>query len=60
MVNQSAATAERTDSRSSAVTAAGLAIFVGLILVFAAGFVQSQVVHNAAHDSRHSLSFPCH
>ncbi|HEX5517658.1 MAG TPA: CbtB domain-containing protein [Pseudolabrys sp.] len=24
------------------------------------GFANSQLLHNAAHDTRHSLSFPCH
>ena len=37
-----------------------LAILLGLLIVAAAGFSPLQVVHNAAHDTRHSNAFPCH
>ncbi len=37
-----------------------IAALFGLGLVFVAGFAQTQVVHNAAHDTRHSAGFPCH
>jgi cobalt transporter subunit CbtB len=37
-----------------------LAAFVGLFVVGFAGFSHISVVHNAAHDVRHSLAFPCH
>ena len=37
-----------------------LAAALGLAIVFAAGFSPSETVHNAAHDTRHSFSFPCH
>jgi cobalt transporter subunit CbtB len=41
--------------------AAGLAlIFVGLTLTWTAGLSQSPVAHNAAHDTRHAIGFPCH
>jgi cobalt transporter subunit CbtB len=33
---------------------------IGLFFVGFVGFSQMDVVHNAAHDSRHSLAFPCH
>jgi cobalt transporter subunit CbtB len=33
---------------------------IGAMLVFAAGFAQSQTLHDAAHDMRHSTGFPCH
>ncbi len=36
------------------------AAIIGIGLLFAAGFANSQVLHNAAHDSRHAASFPCH
>ena len=29
-------------------------------LLFLTGFSHPEVIHNAAHDVRHSLSFPCH
>jgi cobalt transporter subunit CbtB len=36
------------------------ALLLGLFLVLGAGFSPISVVHNAAHDSRHSFAFPCH
>jgi len=32
----------------------------GLFMVWGVGFAQSQTMHDAAHDSRHSFTFPCH
>jgi len=41
--------------------AAGLAtLFVGAVLVFGTGFAGADIMHNAAHDTRHGLGFPCH
>lgn len=42
------------------VAPALLACSLGLVLLFAAGFVQTEALHNAAHDGRHSAGFPCH
>lgn len=39
-----------------ALLAAGL----GLALLYAAGFAEMPVLHNAAHDGRHAAAFPCH
>jgi cobalt transporter subunit CbtB len=50
----------RTTERSEARRAAGIALILGLGLVFLTGFAYPEVIHNAAHDTRHSLSFPCH
>ncbi len=36
------------------------AAVIGLALVFLAGFAETDVLHNAAHDVRHSAGFPCH
>ena len=35
-------------------------LFLGAIMIFGAGFVNTAAVHNAAHDTRHSQGFPCH
>lgn len=32
----------------------------GLILLFASGYAQASVLHDAAHDQRHAMAFPCH
>ena len=40
--------------------ACAMAFMIGAGLVFMIGFANADVLHNAAHDSRHSLAFPCH
>ncbi|MEQ8696355.1 MAG: CbtB-domain containing protein [Bauldia litoralis] len=46
--------------RASRLVAISVLFGLGVALVFVAGFAHPQALHNAAHDSRHSLSFPCH
>ncbi|MCZ4289236.1 CbtB domain-containing protein [Hoeflea alexandrii] len=47
--------------RNGARTVAGLmALVIGSILVFGVGLANSQTLHDAAHDTRHSYGFPCH
>ncbi len=36
------------------------AALLGLILLFGVGFAPMDIAHNAAHDTRHSVAFPCH
>jgi cobalt transporter subunit CbtB len=50
----------RTAERSEALRAAVVALLVGVGLIFLTGFAYPEVIHNAAHDTRHGLSFPCH
>lgn len=49
-----------TAARSEARRAASVALLLGLGLVLLMGFAGPQLIHNAAHDTRHSLAFPCH
>lgn len=42
------------------VLASLFAAVLGVTLLFVAGFAESSVLHNAAHDARHSNGFPCH
>jgi cobalt transporter subunit CbtB len=44
----------------SDVGAAAAVFFVGVALILTVGFASIGAVHNAAHDARHSVSFPCH
>lgn len=37
-----------------------MALALGLVIVAFVGFSHIDVVHNAAHDLRHSNGFPCH
>lgn len=41
--------------------AAGLAvIFVGATLLYTVGLSPMALAHNATHDTRHAIGFPCH
>jgi cobalt transporter subunit CbtB len=50
----------QSSSRSEAVVAAVFAAFLGAFLIWGVGFSPIDIVHNAAHDTRHSSAFPCH
>ncbi len=47
-------------SFSQRLTAGAVCLFVGASLVFLVGLSQISAAHNAAHDTRHSIGFPCH
>lgn len=46
--------------RFAALPAIVLALLLGAFLVVGAGLAGSDVIHNAAHDARHAMGFPCH
>lgn len=60
MTDYTLAVAETTGTRARALGPAVIAFFVGVFLLYGVGFAQIPAVHNAAHDTRHSLAFPCH
>lgn len=33
---------------------------LGIVILFGVGFAPMDMAHNAAHDTRHSVAFPCH
>jgi cobalt transporter subunit CbtB len=42
-------------------TVAGLiAALLGVFMLFGVGFAHSDILHNAAHDTRHAITVPCH
>ena len=47
---------------TSRMADAVLLILAGLVLIFTVGFAHgsSGFLHNAAHDTRHAATFPCH
>lgn len=59
-------------STSSSIATNGIAMFAakmlqaamtvcfGLMIVGFVGFSHIEIVHNAAHDTRHANAFPCH
>ena len=54
------ATTQSRSQGASAQAVAGLTLFLGLALVFTVGFAHSSTLHNAGHDTRHAMAFPCH
>lgn len=44
-------------ARMAAVVVATL---LGVFLLMGTGFLQADLLHNAAHDARHAFAFPCH
>ena len=53
-------TSARRRERLSVAVPVLLTAVLGLTLIYITGFAGSHVIHNAAHDARHSLNFPCH
>jgi cobalt transporter subunit CbtB len=47
-------------SRPAIVLSSALALMLGVFVVFGVGFAQPELLHNAAHDTRHAFTFPCH
>jgi cobalt transporter subunit CbtB len=47
---------------SQRLTLALLMLLAGAVLIFTVGFAQGSggVFHNATHDTRHAVTFPCH
>ncbi len=54
------ATVSSSASVSSRLGLAALVFVMGAFLVFGTGFAAPQALHDAAHDARHAMSFPCH
>jgi cobalt transporter subunit CbtB len=50
----------KSKSVSKEKIGAVLAIMLGSVFIFIIGFSHIDVMHNAAHDTRHSTAFPCH
>ncbi|MBJ3776324.1 CbtB-domain containing protein [Acuticoccus sp. 2012] len=40
--------------------AAVVTLVFGCALVFVVGFAHATTLHNAGHDTRHAMAFPCH
>jgi cobalt transporter subunit CbtB len=37
-----------------------MAALLGIFIIGGVGFSHIEALHNAAHDYRHSMAFPCH
>lgn len=55
--NMTTKTIARSDSPFLPIA---FAVFGGMMLLFASGYAQASILHDAAHDQRHAMAFPCH
>ena len=61
MISASVSTASVQHTAKVAMVCQGLgALVFGAVVLFAVGFLPMDAAHNAAHDTRHTLTFPCH
>ena len=49
-----------TSARLDAIRYGIAAVFLGILFVGVTGFAPLQAIHDAAHNTRHAVSFPCH
>jgi cobalt transporter subunit CbtB len=59
-MSASTTTGAASSYEASSRLIAAVLFIAGLALVYLVGFSHSTTLHNAAHDSRHALAFPCH
>lgn len=57
---QAGASGAAAAARSERLAAAAVAALFGFGVIWGVGFSQVPAWHNAAHDTRHSMAFPCH
>ena len=51
----------QTDSLTLSATLQIIAAsLIALVVLYGVGFSEMDIAHNSAHDSRHSVAFPCH
>jgi len=60
MKNAQTLSRPQISDRAAALPAIALALLIGAFLVAGTGLAGSDVIHNAAHDARHAMGFPCH
>ncbi len=53
-------TVTRSPAGIAGMAPAALALLLGIVILYGVGFAGAEVLHNAAHDSRHAFTFPCH
>ncbi|MGE4218450.1 MAG: CbtB domain-containing protein [Alphaproteobacteria bacterium] len=61
-MNMTACAAVQTEAsaRRDTLTGAAMAALLGAVMIWGVGFSHIDLLHNAAHDTRHSNGFPCH
>jgi cobalt transporter subunit CbtB len=59
-LDRHAAQHQHLAAATSRLAPALVALLFGGFMIFGVGFANSAALHDAAHDGRHALSFPCH
>lgn len=59
-MNTASTTLGTSVSAASRATQLAMVALLGLFVIGFVGFSHLDVVHNAGHDYRHSMAFPCH
>jgi len=49
-----------SDARRDAIRYGVAAILLGFVFIGVTGFAPIDAIHDAAHNTRHAISFPCH
>jgi cobalt transporter subunit CbtB len=60
MTRTTSAPSASTPSIASIAAQRLVAAAIGAFVIGMVGFSQMSVAHNAGHDYRHSMAFPCH
>ncbi len=42
------------------VATGAVAILLGVFMLYGVAFAHTDLLHNAAHDTRHAITVPCH
>ncbi len=50
----------QANTTTSALAQTLAALVFGMVIIYGVGFAPMSMAHNAAHDVRHSVAFPCH
>jgi len=59
LATQTTTTALNLSTRDRMTTVV-LATLLGIFMIFGTAIAQPTALHNAAHDTRHAMGFPCH
>ncbi|GBF25516.1 hypothetical protein MnTg02_00548 [bacterium MnTg02] len=47
-------------STQERIATGAIALLLGVFMLYGVAFVHSDILHNAAHDTRHAITVPCH
>ncbi len=60
MLNNESSFSITSISAQERMTAGVVAALLGMFMLYGVAFANSDILHNAAHDTRHAITVPCH